>query len=542
MRNARSILVTTCTILVSGVFLGFMTDGYVQATASGTYSYVHLFTEVLDEVKRNYVDDIDAKDLVHSSIRGMMRDLDAHSVFLDETAYGELRIDTKGSFGGLGIVISIRDDFLTVMSPMEGTPAWQKGIEAGDRIVAIEGEPTDGITTEEAVTKLRGPKGTDVTITIARAGISDPFDFTITRDVIAIKSIPFAGVVGDRIGYVRLVNFSEVASEELALAMEDLLDQDVRAMILDLRNNSGGLLEQAVAVADLFVEKGKLVVYTKGRHPSDSREWAAPHRSILGEIPLVVMVNDGTASASEIVSGAIQDYDIGVVLGVSTYGKGSVQTVRNLSSGTALKLTTALYYTPSGRSIHRPEHRSGKSASDEDEEPEHFKTESGRPIEGGGGIKPDVVVEAPEASRLLIDILRKDLFFKFAVEATSSDRDLGDRPRVSDEMLYLGSDHVASESYLAEFSQHLREAEIEFDDVELEEDREYIVSAISRQIATKLHGMEAGYRFGLEADHQLGETIDLLDGVLTKDDLWVKVDETRALAAADPERIVTLTE
>ncbi len=520
MRNARSILVTTCTILVSGIFLGFMTDGYVQATASGTYSYVHLFTEVLDEVKRNYVDEIDAKDLVHSSIRGMMRDLDAHSVFLDETAYGELRIDTKGSFGGLGIVISIRDNFLTVMSPMEGTPAWQKGIEAGDRIVAIEGESTDGITTEEAVTKLRGPKGTDVTITIARAGISDPFDYTITRDVIAIKSIPFAGVVGDRIGYVRLVNFSEVASEELALAMEDLLDQEVLAMILDLRNNSGGLLEQAVAVADLFVEKGKLVVYTKGRHPSDSREWTSPHRPVLGAIPLVVMVNDGTASASEIVSGAIQDYDLGVVLGVDTYGKGSVQTVRNLSSGTALKLTTALYYTPSGRSIHRPEHRRGRNAEDDDEKPELFTTESGRPIEGGGGIKPDVIVEAPDASRLLIDILRKDLFFKFVVQATSSDRDFGDSPQVTDEMI-------------DEFVQHLRDAEIEFDDEEFDEDREYIVSAISRQIATKLHGLEAGYRFGLEADYQLGEAIELLGGVSSMGDLWARVDETRALAAAD---------
>jgi len=521
MRNSRSILVTTCTILFSGLFLGFMTDGYVQATASGTYSYVHLFTEVLDEVKRNYVEEIDAKDLVYSSIRGMMRDLDAHSVFLDETAYGELRIDTKGSFGGLGIVISIRDDFLTVISPMEGTPAWQKGIQAGDRIVAIEGEPTDGITTEEAVTKLRGPKGTEVTITIARAGIPDTFDYTITRDVIAIKSIPFAGVLGDGIGYVRLVNFSEVASEELALAIEELLDQEVRGIVLDLRNNSGGLLEQAVAVADLFVEKGKLIVYTKGRHAGDNREWVAPQRPVLERIPLVVMVNDGTASASEIVSGAIQDYDLGVVLGVATYGKGSVQTVRNLSSGTALKLTTALYYTPSGRSIHRPEHRRKSAGKGDEEEPEVFKTASERPIEGGGGVVPDVVVETPEASRLLIDILRKDHFFKFVVQITAADQD-GPEDREPGEELF------------EEFADYLREAEIEFTDEELAEEADYIAASIRRQIATTRFGMEAGYRYGLEADHQLQAAIELLDGVIVPDDLWAKLDEPEELAAAEP--------
>lgn len=525
MRKPRSLLVTTCTILCSGVLLGFMTDGYVQATASGTYSYVHLFTEVLDEVKRNYVDEIDAKDLVYSSIRGMVRSLDAHSVFLDESAYGELRIDTKGSFGGLGVVISIRDDHLTVISPMEGTPAWEKGIQAGDRIVAIEGESTEGITTEEAVTQLRGPKGTDVNITIARVGMEQEYDYNITRDVIEIKSIPYAGVLENNVGYIRLVNFSEVASEELALAIDDLTSRDVSGLILDLRNNSGGLLEQAVAVADLFVPKEKLVVYTKGRHASDSREWVAPHRPLIEGLPLVILVNDGTASASEIVSGAVQDYDLGVIVGTTTYGKGSVQTVRNLSSGTALKLTTALYYTPSGRSIHRPEHRrriDREKAPEEAAETPSFTTAGGRPLEGGGGVVPDVVVENPKASHLLIEILRKDLFFQYSVRMAGNEFD--ENVRVTSAMMDGFRDLIVEE-------------EIEFTDEEFAEEEDYIRASIRRQIASKLFGMEAGYRYGLEADVQLSGAVDLLSGVRSTDELWVRA---KARGQAETEAEVEL--
>ncbi len=521
MRKTRSILLTTCTVLFLGVVLGSFSNREVQATASRTYSYVHLFTEVLDEVKRNYVEEIDTKELVYSSIRGMMRDLDAHSVFLDESAYSELRIDTKGSFGGLGIVISIRDGFLTVISPMEGTPAWAKGIQAGDRIVAIEGESTEGITTEEAVTQLRGPKGTDVTITIARAGIPDTFDYTITRDVIEIKAIPFVGVLGDNIGYVRLVNFSEVAGEELSEAIEGLLAQGVSGLVFDLRNNSGGLLDQAVAVADLFVPKNKLVVYTKGRKATDNREWEASHEPLVENLPLVVLVNGGTASASEIVSGAIQDYDLGVIMGVPTYGKGSVQTVRNLSSGTALKLTTALYYTPSGRSIHRPEHwrKADRKAAEEAAKTAVFYTEAGREIRGGGGITPDVEVDNPEATRLLVDILRKDLFFKFVVNETANEEVHGDVIEVGDDAL-------------KRFRALLDSEEIEYTEEEFAAEKDYIVASIRRQFATKLMGMEAGYRYGLEADRQLQEALDFLAGVHQPAELWAKVQARNALAAA----------
>lgn len=526
MLRPRSFLATTTGFVAVGLFIGALTDGYVQATASGTYGYVHLFTEVLDEVKRNYVDEKDPKDLVYSSIRGMLRDLDPHSVFLDEVAYGELRIDTKGSFGGLGIVISVRDAVLTVISPVEGTPAWEKGIQAGDKIVAIEDESTEGITTEEAVTKLRGPRGTDVTITVAREGIPETFDYTITRDVIAIKSIPYSGIVGDDVGYVRLGNFSEHAGEELRDALDEVLREGARSLILDLRNNSGGLLDQAVAVSDLFVEKSSLIVYTKGRQKSDSREWYAKNEQMIRDIPVVVMVNEGTASASEIVSGAIQDYDLGLIVGVNTYGKGSVQTVRNLSADTALKLTTAKYYTPSGRSIHRPErdYRRGRGTAAEKDEtetpPEEFLTAGGRPVQGGGGIMPDFEVEAPDASSLFIEILRRDLLFKFAVTYTAAHDDLA-----------VQEDFEVDEEMMAAFVEMLDEAEVEYEAEDLAAEEESLKDNIKRQIAIKLWGMEAGYRIGLDTDFQLSEALRLMQGARSLDDLLAAAERLEAEAA-----------
>ena len=263
------------------------------------------------------------------------------------------------------------------------------------------------------------------------------------------------------------------------------------------------------------------MVYTKGRKATDNREWEASHEPLVENLPLVVLVNGGTASASEIVSGAIQDYDLGVIMGVPTYGKGSVQTVRNLSSGTALKLTTALYYTPSGRSIHRPEHwrKADRKAAEEAAKTAVFYTEAGREIRGGGGITPDVEVENPEATRLLVDILRKDLFFKFVVNETANEEVHGDVIEVGD-------------AALNRFRALLDSEEIEYTEEEFAAEKDYIVASIRRQFATKLMGMEAGYRYGLEADRQLQEALDFLAGVHQPAELWAKVQARNALAAA----------
>jgi carboxyl-terminal processing protease len=279
----------------------------------------------------------------------MLSSLDPHSSFMPPEAFKEMQIDTKGEFGGLGIQIGIKDKILTIIAPIEDTPAHEAGVQAGDRIIKIEGESTKDISLHEAVSKLRGPKGTDVTITIVREGLEKPLDITITRDIIKLKSVK-TRVLDDNIGYVKLTQFQEKSAKDLRKALKELSEKDINALILDLRNNPGGLLKGAVDVTSQFLPPGKLVVYIKGKN-GDKTDFDTVNGNKYYEYPMVVLVNGGSASASEIVAGALQDWGKAVVLGSQTFGKGSVQTVIPLSDGSALRLTTARYYTPKGRSI-----------------------------------------------------------------------------------------------------------------------------------------------------------------------------------------------
>ncbi len=318
-----------------------------------TYKELKVFGEALHYIRSSYVEPLDSKKLVYGAIRGMVGELDPHSTFLTPEMFKEMQVETKGEFGGLGIEITIKDGKLTVVSPIEGTPAYKAGVEAGDVITKINGESTEGITLMEAVKKLRGPKGTKVTITIMRKGLKKPLDITITRAIIKVKSVKYR--MEDpkaRVGYIRIRAFQERTDEDLANALEDLENQGMRALVLDLRNNPGGLLNQAVKVTDEFLSRGKLIVYTKGRNPEDRMTFESQESPLLPlSVPMVVLVNSGSASASEIVSGALQDWRRAVIMGERTFGKGSVQTIFPLSDGSALKLTTAEYYTPKGRSI-----------------------------------------------------------------------------------------------------------------------------------------------------------------------------------------------
>ncbi|NOX19665.1 MAG: S41 family peptidase [Nitrospirae bacterium] len=316
---------------------------------SSDYEKLKLFTEVLEIVKKSYVEEVNTKDLIYGAIRGMLRTLDPHSGFMPPDAYKEMRIDTKGEFGGLGIKIGIRNGVLTVIAPIEDTPAWRAGIKAGDKIIKVDGESTKDMTLFEAVKKMRGPKGTKVTLTIMREGWKEFKDFTIVRDIIKIKSVKYK-VVDDGIGYVKINQFQEHTADELEKALKALDEKGIDSMILDLRNNPGGLLRSAIDVAEQFLPPDRLVVYIKGRS-GDKTEYYTRGKRKHYNWPMIVLVNYGSASASEIVAGALKDWNRAVILGVKTFGKGSVQSVIPLSDGSGLRLTTAKYYTPKGISI-----------------------------------------------------------------------------------------------------------------------------------------------------------------------------------------------
>ncbi len=323
----------------------------VSAKDKDVYDQLQVFSDVLDIVKENYVDEVENEELVEGAITGMLKTLDPHSSYLNPDAYRELQVETKGSFGGIGIEITIRDGMLTVVSPLEGTPAYDLGIQAGDRILRVDGEPTKQMTLMQAVKKMRGPKGTEVVLTIMREEFVKPKEFVITRATIAIKSVR-SKVLEPGYGYLRLSQFQSTTLRDLRQALTKMEKENpvMKGLILDLRNNPGGLLDQAVKVSDEFLNEG-LIVYTGGRLKSQDMRFEAHGNTVHHAYPIVILVNEGSASAAEIVAGALQDHKRAIVVGVKTFGKGSVQTVMPLRNGAALRLTTAIYYTPSGRSI-----------------------------------------------------------------------------------------------------------------------------------------------------------------------------------------------
>ncbi len=316
--------------------------------ATETYEELKTFSEVLNQVQRHYVDETKTKELVQGAIRGMLSTLDPHSAYMTPEMYKEMQVETKGEFGGVGIQIGVKENRLAVIAPIEGTPAQRAGIKAGDFIVKVNDETTKDLTLMDAVQKMRGPKGTKVNLTIQRDGTPDPLLFTLMRDTIKIESVK--SKVIDNLGYVRLTQFQEATGRDLAKAIKQFREQKVQGAILDLRNNPGGLLTAAVDVSEQFLPNGKLVVFTKNREGKKD-EWLAKSKDQMDELPMIILVNEGSASASEIVAGALQDWGRAVIVGTTSFGKGSVQTILPLGDGSGLRLTTAKYYTPKGRSI-----------------------------------------------------------------------------------------------------------------------------------------------------------------------------------------------
>ena len=318
----------------------------------GLYQELELFTDALAIVQSDNVEEPPAKELIYGALKGMLATLDPYSQFMDPDSYNELKVETEGEFGGLGIEITIRDDLLTIIAPIDGTPAAQAGLMPGDRVVKIDGELTRDITLLEAVKKLRGHPGTTVTLTILREGENHLKDVTIRRDIIKIESVREAKILEDHIGYIKLSDFREQTPQDLRGALERLRTEGMDSLVLDLRNNPGGLLDVSVSVAELFLARGRIVVTTRGRLQHQNMEFRTRTDDTLHGLPLVVLINEGSASASEIVAGAIQDYRRGVIIGMKSHGKASVQTIFPLKDGSALRLTTSKYFTPLGRSIH----------------------------------------------------------------------------------------------------------------------------------------------------------------------------------------------
>jgi carboxyl-terminal processing protease len=360
----KPVLLWLLVVALVGVFAGVVMAKRLPFD-SDAYEQLKVFTEVLSYVEANYVEEIDPQKAIQGAIRGMLRTLDPHSSFMPPDVYREMQVETEGRFGGLGIEITIRNDVLTVVSPIEGTPAFRAGVQPGDQIIKVDGESTKDMSLVEAVKKLRGPEGSAVTISLFREGFTEPKDFTLTRAVIQIKSVRWTKMRDD-VGYIKLRSFHKTSTEELEHALQDLEEQRMGGLVLDLRNNPGGLLEQAISVADLFLEGGQLIVYTQGRLASQNMKGFSKNEGTHPNYPMVILINGGSASASEIVAGALKDLSRATVVGTQSFGKGSVQTIIPLSDGSGLRLTTAKYYTPKGTEIH------------------------------GKGITPDVIVEQPQ--------------------------------------------------------------------------------------------------------------------------------------------------
>ncbi len=316
------------------------------------YKELGLFTQVLNKVQKSYVESVSTKKLIYGALKGMISSLDPHSAFMTPSEYKNMQISTNGQFGGVGMTITLRNGFLTVIAPIEGTPAAEAGLKSGDKIIMVNGKSTRHLTLEQDLNMIRGPRGTKVKLTVIREGLKKPKNFAITREIIKIKSVKYA-VFDGHYGYIRILQFQQTTNKELQKALDRIhkkTNNKTKGLILDLRNNPGGLLNQAVDVASHFIKSG-LIVYTKGRLPTQQLKFNANDKNAEPDYPIVVLINGGTASASEIVAGALKDRKRAIIVGTPSFGKGSVQTIIPLEDGSALRLTTALYYTPNGKSI-----------------------------------------------------------------------------------------------------------------------------------------------------------------------------------------------
>ncbi|MXY48029.1 MAG: S41 family peptidase [Gemmatimonadetes bacterium] len=543
---AKNRKITLALLVVIGLLGTVWVIRHDRAQAVGDQQYdLKLLQQVVDRIRAKYVDDLNEGEAIDAAIRGMLGTLDPYTEFLAKKQSDEMKMmQIQGKYGGLGIRIQKQENALVVVALFDDTPAFDVGLQTGDRIVRIEESSTADIDVSQAADLLRGSPGTSVKISVSREGEDAFIDFTVTRAIITIPVVPYVGMLEGDTGYIKLNQFTEDASIQVEQALKQLQAQGAGGYLLDLRGNPGGLLEQAVDVAGKFLPEDRLIVYTMGRPGSDQRSYHAPESYTLEDAPLVVLVDRFSASASEIVAGAIQDWDRGVVAGQPTFGKASVQQIFPMNQGTALKITTARYYTPSGRLIQKTGERTGESVASDSSPGEtdgsdrtSYETRIGRTVYGGGGIAPDVEIEVPAYPNLIRALNNQSMFIKFAIHYVSNNPEADPSTfDVTDEMINAFRRFVETRSftYASVAEQSLDELEeivrdrAPADDVmesladlrgklnrqrelEYSRHRDLLVARIGTEISAKLWGTAGRYAFAARHDPLIRASLEILN-------------------------------
>jgi len=504
--------------LLSAVLLVAATNAYAQNTDpnANLYSQIQTFSEVLQKLKKYYVKDLNDEELIKAAIVGMLGSTDPHTNFFTAEEFKDFTTSTKGQFGGLGIQIDKIGNYITVVSPIEGTPAYRMGITAGDKIIKVDGESVVSVSTDEAIKRMRGDVGTKVEITISRPGVAEPLTFQIVRETIKIKSVPYSFKLDNGVGYVRITQFSENTSVELRSALASLEADGIKGLIIDLRYNPGGLLDQAVDTVNEFIGQNRLVLETKGR--TENKQLYTRYSTKERDYPIVVLVNEASASASEIFAGSLQDWDRGLVMGKNTFGKGSVQQLLPLSNGNGLKVTTAYYYIKSGRCIHKMSNDKllkGQQLSEEDlkkeDEKNHsqvYYTANNRKVYGGGGIQPDIVVESDFLTQFGAELRRKNVFFNFTVDY------------LVDHNHQLDNNFEISDKTLNDFLDYARKQDIKYTQADLDSASAYIRNSLKSELVRKVKGDQEAYKVTISQDKQLMQAAALFDKFKTLKDMF----------------------
>jgi carboxyl-terminal processing protease len=537
MKKSWRILATV--LFAAAILIGGSLGDDLVAMNDEMQTRVQQYTDLIQVAKARYGKEVTFRELVYASIHGMLRGLDPHTSFLSREAYAQMREKQQSSFYGLGIWVGLRNGQLTVITPIPGTPAHQMGMRAGDIISRIDGEPTDAMDVDDAISKLKGPKDTTVVVTLVRPGLDEPLDLTVTRAEIPQNTVRHAYMIAPNTGYLSIADFSRSTGGEVARGLEKLRKEGMERLILDLRGNGGGLLDQAIEVADQFVPEGSTIVETRGRIRSSFSKLTSTGTYQQLDLPLIVLVNGGSASASEILAGAIQDHDVGLIVGEPTWGKGLVQTVYNLQHGDAgLAITTARYYTPSGRLIQRDyasywdyytSYDSHTTAADLEEKngEEVFYTDLGRKVYGGGGIIPDVQVDPKEIHQVLVRLNARSAIFTYSL-AWANDHPVKDTSwQPPDEMV------DGFRTWIVE-QEHAEKEEVEeaFADPDVVR---YVRNRIRYEIFNSLFGLEEGHQALSELDDQIQQAFVLFEQAtaLLEQRHGLAADQRIAAARAD---------
>jgi carboxyl-terminal processing protease len=518
MRTYRSVSVAALAIALCAVIGGFF-GGRVLATQDGVPERYRVFTEALQQIEQKYVEKVESDRVVYSAINGMLQTLDPHSSFMDPTAYRRLRERQEGHYYGLGISINVVDGDITVMSLFEESPAFKKGIRRGDVIAKINGEDAKGWTSEQAVLKLRGPRGTPVKVSIRRAGYDKLIEVEVVRDEIKIPSVPAAFMISEGTGYIQLKDFSETTDRELGAALRDLSRKGMKRLLLDIRENPGGPLDQAIKVSNRFLKKGDLIVYTRGRIANSDQNYHAVENSDYTDLPVVALANRRSASASEIVTGALQDHDRGLVVGETTWGKALVQSIYRLSEGAGLALTTAHYFTPAGRLIQRPWDESfdeylSYTLRNQDVPVQHpasdlkYTLRLGRKVYSGGGVEPDHRVTGPIEGFNPGKFARRLYPTMFANYAQRFDREGDTRFQAATDVKArrtISREFVVDDAMVQDFKNFVRSQlrdPSQFDEAGFNADLEFIKAMIRFEIDVEITDIATARRHLLEKDPQ----------------------------------------